>query len=150
MVHESLAVLEREMQALSRGAGAGSTFPPNCFLTMRGEFLEYESRTFLKVAFPVLDESLNPARKMQGGFITAAFDNTFGPLSYLAARCPCMTLDLHTQFVRPVSAGDRLTVTAKVVSRSARTMYLSAMAFDANEKLVATCGANMVLTTPQV
>ena len=98
----------------------------------------------------ILQKYVNPVRKMQGGFITAAFDNTFGPLSYLAARCPCTTLDLHTQFVRPVSAGDRLTVTAKVVSRSARTMYLSATAFDANEKLVATCSANMVLAKPQV
>jgi uncharacterized protein (TIGR00369 family) len=116
---------------------------------MKGEFLKYESRTSLKVAFPVLEESLNPLRRMQGGFITAAFDNTFGPLSYLAARCPCITLDLHTQFVRAVSAGDTLTVIANVVSRSATTMYLSAMAFNASEKLIATCSANMLLAKPQ-
>jgi uncharacterized protein (TIGR00369 family) len=145
MMHESLAVLEREIQELMRGAGAGSTFPPNCFLVMKGEFLEYDSRTSLKVAFPVLDESLNPLRTMQGGFITAAFDNTFGPLSYLAARCPCITLDLHSQFIRSVSAGDRLTVIARVVSRSSTTMHLTATAFDANEKLVATSAANMII-----
>jgi uncharacterized protein (TIGR00369 family) len=148
MVHESLAILELEIQDLSRGAGAGSTFPPNCFVAMKGEFLEYESRTSLKVAFPVLDETLNPLHKMQGGFITAAFDNTFGPLSYLAARCPCITVNLHTQFIRPVSAGDRLTVTAKVVSRSAGMVYLSATALDSNGKLVAVCAANMVPTKP--
>jgi acyl-coenzyme A thioesterase PaaI-like protein len=148
MAHKSLAVLDREIQDLSRGAGAGSTFPPNCFLSMKGEFLEYESRTSLTAAFPVLDDSLNPLRKMQGGFITAAFDNTFGPLSYLAARCPCITVDLHTQFIRSVSAGDTLTVTAKVVSRSAGMIYLSATAFDSNGKLVAMCAANMIPAKP--
>lgn len=145
MMHQSLAVLEREIQELMKGAGAGSTFPPNCFLAMKGEFLEYESRASLKVAFPVLDESLNPLRTMQGGFLTAAFDNTFGPLSYLAARCPCITLDLHSQFIRPVSAGERLTVTARVVSRSATMMYLTATAVDTSGKLVATSAANMII-----
>ncbi|MEK6756150.1 MAG: PaaI family thioesterase [Bacteroidota bacterium] len=145
MEHESLAILEREIQELQRAAGAQQTFPPNCFVSMKARFVRYERRTSLTVSFPVLEESLNPLRKMQGGFISAAFDNTFGPLSYLAARCPCVTINLHTQFIRPVDAGDTITVVARVVSQSMNTMFLSAEAFNARKKLIGTCCTNMVI-----
>jgi acyl-coenzyme A thioesterase PaaI-like protein len=52
---------------------------PNCFRFMQGRVVEYLPQERLTVAFPVLDEYLNPAGSMQGGFITAAFDNVFGP-----------------------------------------------------------------------
>ncbi len=119
--------------------------PPHCFTTMKAEFLDYESRTMLKVVMPVLEESLNPLRVMQGGFITAAFDNAFGPLSYLAARNPCATLDLHTQYIRSITIGDTLTITARVVSRSGMAMHLSGEAHNGKGKLVATCSSNMIV-----
>ncbi|MBM4162033.1 MAG: PaaI family thioesterase [Ignavibacteria bacterium] len=145
MEDEPLAVLEREIQDLQTKAAAGHTFPPNCFVSMKAEFVRYVSRTSLTVSFPVLEESLNPLRKMQGGILSAAFDNTFGPLSYLAARCPCATLDLHTQFIRPVDAGDTITVTARVLSQGPDTLFLSAEAVNRRKKLVATCCANMII-----
>lgn len=145
MDHESLATLEREMQELQSLAGAGQTFPPNCFVSMKAKFVYYDSRTSLTVSFPVLEESLNPLRNMQGGFISAAFDNTFGPLSYLAARGPCVTVDLHAQYIRPVDAGDTITVAARVVSRGMNSMFLSAEAFNTRKKLIATCSANMTI-----
>lgn len=145
MAHDPLAVLEREIQQLQTKAAAGHTFPPNCFVSMKAEFIQYVSRTSLTVSFPVLEESLNPLRKMQGGFLTAAFDNTFGPLSYLAARCPCATLDLHTQFIRPVNVGDIIAVTARVVSQGTDALFLSAEAVNRRKKLVATCCANMII-----
>jgi uncharacterized protein (TIGR00369 family) len=121
-----------------------ATLPPNCSVLMKGEYVGYESRSMLKIAFPVLEEYLNPMKTMQGGIITAAFDNVFGPLSYLAARTPCTTLDLHTNYIRSILAGDTLTVTARVVSRGISAMHLSGEAVNAKGKLVATCSSHMI------
>lgn len=142
---DALQALYDELVLLKEGHSTGGDLLPNCFRDMQGEFLDYDPRQMLKTRFPVLEESLNPVRKMQGGYITAAFDNTFGPLSYVAARCVCSTIDIQTQFIRPVDEGDLLTITARVVSRGSSTMHLSGEAVNAKGKLVATCTANMVV-----
>ena len=136
-MNDSLAVLQEEMEEIMRQAGGGATFPPKCFLSMKAEFVSYESRQSLIVTMPVLDESLNPVQMMQGGFIGAAFDNAFGPLSYLAARAPCATMNLSVQFIRPVELGERLTVHAKVASRGIQVLHMTAEAFNSKNKLVA-------------
>jgi uncharacterized protein (TIGR00369 family) len=141
----SLKTLQSELQQLQTLFGPDVQSPPNCFLNMKPVYADYESRSSLAVKFPVLNESLNPVGVMQGGFITAAFDNVFGPLSYLAARHPCSTLDLHTQFVRSVKSGDTLTVRATVVSRGPATMLLTAEALNGKGKLVASASANVVI-----
>ena len=128
---------------------SGATYPPNCTITMKAEILHYESRSSLTVRFPVLEESLNPLRTMQGGFIVAAFDNVFGPLSYAAARCPCVTMNLSAQFIRPILPGDKLTITAKVVSRGNQILYMTAEALNEKSKLIATGSANAMMLKPQ-
>ena len=137
MMNDSLAVLQEEMEEIMRQAGGGATFPPKCCLSMKAEFVSYESRQSLIVTMPVLDESLNPVQMMQGGFIGAAFDNAFGPLSYLAARAPCPTMSLSLQFIRPGELGERLTVHAKVASRGIQVLHMTAEAFNSKNKLVA-------------
>lgn len=121
-----------------------ATLPPNCSVMMKGEYVAYETRSMLAIAFPVREEYLNPMKAMQGGIIAAAFDNVFGPLSYLAARTPCTTLDLHTNYIRSVMAGDTLTVTARVVSRGLSAMHLAGEAVNAKGKLIATGASHMV------
>ena len=140
-MNDSLALLDQEMKDLMLHAGSGATFPPNCFVAMKAQFVEYESRKSLTVSFPVLEESLNPLRAMQGGFLVAAFDNVFGPLSYLAARAPCITLSLHTQFIRPVNPGATLIVRAEIISRGFQVLHMSGEAFDQRKRLVALANA---------
>ena len=144
MNHPSLAVLESEMNQLAKQFPSAK-LPPNCSGYLKTEFVEYESRTMLKVRVPVFEESLNPMGTMQGGIISAAFDNTFGPLSYLAVRNPCTTLDIHTNFIRPAKEGDVLTITARVISRSPVSIHLSGEAVNEKGKLIATCTSQMVV-----
>jgi uncharacterized protein (TIGR00369 family) len=136
--------LEEEVGRLQEMLGSSAVFPPPCFVSMNGEFTEYESRSSLTVTFPVTENLLNPVGAMQGGFITAALDNVMGPLSYLAMRSPASTLDIHTQYVRAVPAGDTLTVTARVVSMGPATLVMSAEARNTRGKLVATATANAI------
>lgn len=146
-MHKSLDQLEKEFSDLASMIKTNLPIPPPCFATMKAEFIEYESRKSLTVAFPVLPEHLNPGGTMQGGFITAAFDNVFGPLSYLAARGVCTSIDIHTQFVRGIEAGDTLTVTATVVSRGTGTTYMTGEARNSARKLVATASTNLLIVS---
>ena len=143
-MHPSIQILFSEMASCNKQFPTAQ-LPPNCFVLMKPEYLEYESRTMLKISFPVEKEYLNPMKVMQGGFITAAFDNVIGPLSYLAARNLCTSMDIHTNYIRSVAAGDTLTITARVISRSSTAMHLSAEAVNSKGRLVATCSANMIV-----
>jgi uncharacterized protein (TIGR00369 family) len=146
---KSVKQFDDEMHDFLQHAGAGATYPPNCFVSMKAEVVHYESRTSLTVKFPVLEDSLNPMRTMQGGYIVAAFDNVFGPLSYAAARCPCVTMNLTAQFIRPILPGDWLTMTAKIVSRGNQILYMTAEAFNEKKKLIATGSANAMMLKPE-
>jgi uncharacterized protein (TIGR00369 family) len=132
----------QETVALGAALGGKVCFPPHCFRDMQARFVRYESRLLLVVRVPVPERSLNPVGTMQGGYITAAIDNTIGPLSYMAARRPCSTLDLHTQFIRAIPPGDVLTITGRVVSRGTSTMVLGAEAANGKGRLVALATAN--------
>lgn len=143
MTNPSIEILHSEFESLAK-LFPDAALPPNCSVLMKGEYLAYESRVMLKIEFPVEEVYLNPMKAMQGGFITAAFDNVFGPLSYLASRTPCTTLDLHTNYIRSIMAGDRLIVTGTVVSRGMSAMHLTGEAVNAKGKLIATCTSHMV------
>jgi len=95
--------------------------------------------------FPVTQGSLNPEGKMQGGFLTAAFDNVFGPLSYLAARSPCVTLDIHTQYFRGLTIGETVTIVAEVIARGQSSVFMKAEAFNSSQKLVAVSSTNLLI-----
>ncbi|MFA6468197.1 MAG: PaaI family thioesterase [Bacteroidota bacterium] len=143
-MNPNIAALNAEFEQMS-AQYPDAQLPPNCFTLMKGEYLDYESRMMLKVMFPVAPEFLNPMKTMQGGFIGAAFDNVIGPLSYLAARATCVSLDMHTNFIRSIFAGDQLTITARVVIRGRSTMNISAEGVNAKGKLIATCTSHMIV-----
>ncbi len=141
----ALSTLADELAEFGEKVGAKTPFPPPCFTSMDGTFLDYESRRSLKVSFPVTRRSLNPQATMQGGFIAAAFDNVFGPLSYLAARSACTTLDIHTQFIRGIGEGDTLCITAQVIARGTNTLFMTAEATNSAGKLIATSSTNLLI-----
>ena len=135
----------QEMQSLPFPPGMDIKIPPPIFLEMEGKFLSYVSRKELTVSFPVPERYCNPLGNMQGGVIAAAFDNTFGPLSFLAVRGPTATIDMTTQYIRPVPLGDTLTITARVVLRGFSTMYMTADGYSKAGKLVAMSSTNMTI-----
>lgn len=112
---------------------------PNCFSLMKGRIREYEPGKSLTVSFVVQEEYLNPALSMQGGFITGAFDNVFGPLCQLATGTMTATaIDINTSYHRPVFSGEEFTVCAKVKNLGRTKIHMLADAFDAKGKLIAT------------
>lgn len=113
--------------------------PPPSFVTAGGRIIGYERKKLLRSAFPVPEEYSNPAGFLQGGYITTLLDDTFGPLSYLAAGRPTVTLNLATTFLRPVPVSEGyLLVEAEVVSRGRTVLTMSGRVENSRGRLIAT------------
>jgi len=119
---------------------------PPCFTSMKARLIGHKPDTELSVAFPVVDAYLNPAGSMQGGIITAAFDNVFGPLCYRASGTPASAMvDINTSYHRPVFAGDELTITARVKAKGKRIIHMEAEAYNREKKLVASAHCDYMI-----
>lgn len=134
-IHETI---EKELTDVFRDMLAnGLEIPPHVFTLMGCQFIHYEKKRNLFIRLPVKTEYENPMGFMQGGMIAAAFDNAFGPLSYLVAKRAAVTLDMHTNFIRGMKAPGMLYVSAEVVSSGLRSMFLQGSAYNENAKLIA-------------
>ena len=120
---------------------------PPCYTSMQACLIGHKPNTELTVAFPVLEYYVNPAGSMQGGLITAAFDNVFGPLCYRASGTPASAMvDINTSYHRPVFPGDELTITARVKARGKRIIHMEAEAYNREKKLVASASCDYMIT----
>jgi uncharacterized protein (TIGR00369 family) len=124
--------------------------PPPCFDEMKGEFTGFEEEERILVArFPVEPRYQNPLGFMQGGFLTAAIDNTLGPLSYLVAP-PSVTLQLATQFLRPVAPDTaHVVVHGRVDEMTNRYLFLSARVLDTKDRVLAIAQASCQILPPR-
>ena len=106
--------------------------PPPAFLSMQGEFVEFDlANQALQCRFPVLEIYQNPYGNMQGGIISAAIDNTIGPLSMLVAP-PNFTRHLEVKYKKVISPEtDFLYITAQLIEQKKRQLFFQA---DVNNK----------------
>ena len=120
---------------------------PSCWSFMKPEFVEYVEGESLTMAFPVLEVYSNPRGTMQGGFMTAAFDNTFGALLQMETRRrDIASVDIHMNFQRPIFVGDVLLVRAYVKSIGKTLAHLYGEGVDRSQgRLIATAVSNLVL-----
>src|SRR3989338_4082122 len=120
--------------------------PPKIFKEIEGSILEYVEGKSLKTSFPVFEKYAGPTGMMQGGIITAAFDNTFGPLSYMVAKTPCISLHINTSYVRPVPCGaESITVHVVIKEKTKKFLFMDGEARNSQGKLVATATTQMMI-----
>lgn len=124
--------------------------PPPCFDEMKGEYMAFDEIGRALVArFPVEARYQNPLGFMQGGFMTAAIDNTLGPLAYLVAP-PSVTLHLSTQFLRPVPPGTaHITVHGRIDEMTKSYLFLSARVLDPRDRVLAIAQATCQILPPR-
>jgi len=84
--------------------------PPPVFRELGGEFVDFEAGRSLTAEWPVSDRHRGPSGRLQGGILAAYFDNTVGPLAFLAGGGFYVSVDLSTEFLRPVLPGDETVV----------------------------------------
>jgi uncharacterized protein (TIGR00369 family) len=129
--------------------GVELQMPPPCTQALEIQFEEYVPARSLKASVVVPQRYTNAMHLLQGGFLAAMFDDLIGPLSYLTAGGPTTTLDLMTQFMRPVFTGARLELLAEVRKPGRSAIFVAAEARNEEGKLVATATSTVqVLPVP--
>ncbi len=117
-----------------------------CAQLMQPKFIEYVENESITYEFPVLDIYLNPWKCMQGGLISAAFDNAFGALAILVTgKFTVTTIDLNLSYHRPIYADDTLTIKVYLKSKGKNILTMWGEAFDSGERLVATATSKLVI-----
>ena len=141
----NLALLEKALHNISVPKGMSYQLPPNSFSKFNGVFIDYTSRSELITQFRVENDYSNPQGTVQGGILTACFDDTFGPLGVVTAQKPILTVDINIQFIRPVSLNEDFYIVTKVVSVSRSTLFMHANAFSQKGKLLAQASTNQII-----
>lgn len=128
------------------GAPAGLTLPPNCFIEMEGKFLEHRENEFIKMSFPVQEKYCNPAGNLLGGMMSAFFDNTFGPFSYMTAKKPTTSLDLNVTFIKSISPKEKeVIIEAWIVKHTKTFIIFEGKAYNPDHELLATGTSRMMI-----
>ncbi len=136
------------MHQMTAGFDTGGrkiTVPPPIFIQMESEIVSYEKNKSLTVSFPVREDQTNPMGMMQGGVIAAAFDNAFGPLSYLVAKKPTTTIDMNIQYIRGVAINQKVFVKAQIEAKGFSTIHMTAEMKTEKGKLLATATTNLLI-----
>jgi len=128
------------------GAPPELTLPPKCFIEMEGKFLEHKENDYIKISFPVQEKYCNPAGNLLGGMLSAFFDNTFGPFSYMTAKKPTTSLDLNITFIRSIAPKEKeVIIEAKIVKITKRFIIFEGKAFNPDNELIATSTSRMMI-----
>jgi len=100
----------------------------------------------IEVAFTAIEQFLNPAGTVQGGFLAAMLDDTLGPalVATLGEGEWAPTTDLHVQFLRPAAPGE-LRGQGRIVRRGKDVAFLAGELRDSGGELVATATATAAI-----
>lgn len=100
-VHEQWLARLQVFKEQLKGMGVPIQLPPPSQQELQIEYLEVTPGKKIRGQFPFQKRFTNPIGTFQGGFLIAALDDHFGPLSYSTAERPCTTLSLHSTFLKP-------------------------------------------------
>lgn len=111
----------------------------NSVAILQHKFVEYSKGEYVTIGYPVLKMFLNPRGTMQGGFITAAFDNTFGTMvTFEKQTLRVATLNININFHCPILENDILYVTVYLKACGKSIVSLYGEGFNENGNLIAT------------
>lgn len=127
-----------EMAAKFAESGLRMQMPPHSSTTLGTEYVAMDLGKSLAARVPFNPKFTNPMHMYQGGFLCAAFDEVYGPLTYMAAGQPVVTIEMSTSFIRPFTAKDEfIVIKAEVISKTKSLIVLKAEARTKEGKLVA-------------
>ena len=140
----------KEMQAKFAEAGMKLQMPPHSNKTLGTEYIDMDFGKSLTAKVPFQEQFTNPLHMFQGGFLCAAFDEVYGPLTYMAAGQPVVTIEMSTSFIRPFTAKDEfIVIKADVISKTKTLIVLKAEACSKAGKLIATSTNHSLVVSEQ-
>ena len=140
--HEQVLESMRGMAEKFSQVGVNLHMPPPSNTTLGTRYTEIEFGKMLTAEIKFDTRFCNPMLVFQGGFLCAAFDEVFGPLTYMASDRPVATVEMSTTFLRPFTEKDAsITVRGELVAKTRSMLYLKAEAKNKDGKLMA-CSTN--------
>jgi uncharacterized protein (TIGR00369 family) len=141
-VLKSMLAMEEQFKAL----GIALVLPPPSSKVLGTTYVEVDLGKTLTAEFKFNPEFTNPIKTFHGGFLTAAFDDVCGPLTYMAAQRPAVTLEMSTSFIRPFTAKDEvMRIRGEVISQTKSILILKAEARTREGKLLAIFQSNSMI-----
>lgn len=138
--HERINRLLHELPGADR-----FEIPPPVLRALGGRFVEYEPGRSLAAEWTVHDRHRGPSGRLQGGIVGAYFDNTVGPLAFLTGGGFYVSVDLTTEFLRPVRPEDRqVLVEAEVAGQTSRLLFIEGRVRRAGGTAVALCRSKLI------
>ncbi len=127
-VHESwLASMQRYREELLNKKGVRLTLPPPSLQELGLEYLEVSPGKKILARVPFQSKFTNPIGLYQGGFLAAALDEVFGPLSYITAQGPCMTLAMNVSYLKAFTQKQGFClIEAEVLKKTSTLIFMRA------------------------
>jgi len=124
--------------------GASLRIPPPLPAVLGMRYVSWLPDRWIACAFVAHDRFANPAGLVQGGIVGSAMDVVYGTLGMTILKRPCVTLTLDTAYHKPLAADEReYEVTAHLVGKTRRLVYMRAEAVSADGVKVATSNSTM-------
>ncbi len=145
-VHQQVMNGMTEMAAAFAAGGLQLQLPPASNQAIGTEYIQIELGKSLSAKIPFDARFTNPLKMYQGGFLCAALDEVFGPLSYIAAGKPVVTVELSTTFIRPFTAADEyVVIKAEIVALTKSLVIMCAEVKSKEGKLIATSKSHSLI-----
>lgn len=112
--------------------------PPPTLHELGIEYLEIIPDEKMVAKVPFQKRFTNPVGVYQGGMLSACIDEVFGPLSYLSAQAPCITLNLNTMFLGTFKEEMKFCIiTAIMLKKTKNFMFMRAEVHSNDGELLA-------------
>ena len=127
-IHEEWLEKVRTFKNELLNMGLQVLLPPPSQEELAIEYIEVNPGKSIKGKVPFQEKFKNPMGTYQGGFLAAAVDDHFGPLSYLSAERPCTTLSLNITFLKPfVEKTGHCYIEAEVIQKTKSFIFMRAV-----------------------
>jgi len=127
-IHEEWLEKVKSFKQELNQMGLNVLLPPPSQQELNIEYLEINPGKSIKGKVPFQEKFKNPMGTYQGGFLAAAVDDHFGPLSYLSAERPCTTLSLNITFLKPfIEKMTECYIEAEVLQKTKSFIFMRAL-----------------------
>lgn len=147
-VHEQVMKGMREMAEKFSHVGVMLDMPPPTNKILGTIYTEMDFGKMLAAEIKFDPKFSNPMHVFQGGFLCAAFDEVYGPLTYMASGRPVVTIEMSATFIRPFTEKDEsITAKAEIVAQTKTLIVLKGEAKNKEGKLIAISTSHSLIIT---
>lgn len=112
--------------------------PPPSMEELGIEYLSIIPGKEITARLPFKQKFTNPTGIYQGGFLSAALDEVFGPLSFITSQGPCLTLSLNVTYLKAfLPSMKECLVKATVLKESKQFIFMKGEITTLNGELMA-------------